>query len=181
MQKQELMNEWVIQWLLPSFYTVCVGVATIIYPQADSFAATFCPYFPRITSRFHQRIKPCQDIRPESQNSPLLISISGTKPVVWRQQQGPVWWAHRGHSVSHYPDDFLMAVWLDSARNDMPLSRSVWFCLLVSWLFSRHVQALWRYWETELAAKKWVIRLWGLYNQACHAMLPTDDDSGIRV
>lgn len=24
-QKQELMNEWVIQWLLPSFYTVCVG------------------------------------------------------------------------------------------------------------------------------------------------------------
>lgn len=132
-------------------------------------------------SRFHQRIKPCQAIRLENQNSPLLISISGAKPVVWRQQQGPVWWAHRGHSVSHYPDDFLMAVWLDSARNDMPLSRSVWFCLLVSWLFSRHVQALWRYCETELAAKKWVIRLWRVSNQACHALLPTDDDSGIRV
>lgn len=46
-----------------------------------------------------------------------------------QQQQWRVCWAHRGHSVSHYPDDFLMAVWLDSARDDMPLSRSVGLCL----------------------------------------------------
>lgn len=60
----------------------------------------------------------------------IRIHSSGTtKPVCClASAAGKVCWAHRGHSVSHYPDDFLMAVWLDSARNDMPLSWSVWLC-----------------------------------------------------
>lgn len=98
-------------------------------------------YFPSmpVVPSLYPRQDNTRGLGPENLDSHLWLSISGTKPVVWRQQQGLVWWAHRGHSVSHYPDDFLMAVWLDSARNDMPLSPSVGFCLRLSWSISRHV------------------------------------------
>lgn len=89
----------------------------------------------------------------------LWLSISGTKPVCClASAAGKVWWAHRGHSVSHYPDDFLMSVWLDFARNDMPLSRLLCLCLRVSWSISHHVKALWRYCGARLA----VVTGWSL-------------------
>lgn len=106
-----------------------------------------------------QRIKPCHDTHLQNQNSPLWLSYSWTKPVCrLASAAGKVWWAHRGHSVSHYPDDFLMAVWLDLARNDMPLSRSVWLCLCVTWSISLHLKALRRSCEAKLA----VVTGWSL-------------------
>lgn len=61
----------------------------------------------------------------------LWLSFSRTEPVCHLvSAAGRVWRAHRGHRVSHYPDDSVMVVWLDFFWNDMPLSRSVWLVFI---------------------------------------------------
>lgn len=64
-----------------------------------------------------------------------------------------------------------MAVWLDSARNDMSLSRYVWSCLRVTWSISFHLKSTLTSLGGQTCCSNFMISVWRVCIPACHALL----------
>lgn len=64
-----------------------------------------------------------------------------------------------------------MAVWLDSARNDMSLSRYVWSCLRMTWSISFHLKSTLTSLGGQTCCSNFMISVWRVCILACHALL----------